>query len=417
MLVEIKTPMLPESVSEATVLSWKKASGEAVTRDELLIEIETEKIVLEVPASDNGVLTEILKPEGETIYEGDVLAVIDTAASAEPAESAPAADEEVAESTETQTVSEEASDEKLSPAVRRMAAEGDLDLGKVKGSGKGGRITKTDVIEQAPKKEAAKPQESKQMVTAATTTQPQPVEAVVKDVTDHRQARRQPMSRIRRTIADRLIQAQHGAALLTTFNEVDLTEVIALRKKYRDEFENRHGARLGFMSFFVKAAVESLKAIPAVNAVIDGNDIVYHDYCDVGIAVSSPRGLVVPIIRNAEAHSFADIEKQIQNFGARAKSGSLTLDELSGGTFTITNGGIFGSLVSTPIVNPPQSAILGMHKIQERPVALNGEVVIRPMMYLALTYDHRIIDGREAVTFLVGIKDTLEDPSRLLFEL
>ena len=417
MLVEIKTPMLPESVSEATVLSWKKVSGEAVTRDELLIEIETEKIVLEVPASDNGVLTEILKPEGETIYEGDVLAVIDTAASAEPAESAPAADEEVAESTETQTVSEEASDEKLSPAVRRMAAEGDLDLGKVKGSGKGGRITKTDVIEQAPKKEAAKPQESKQMVTAATTTPPQPVEAVVKDVTDHRQARRQPMSRIRRTIADRLIQAQHGAALLTTFNEVDLTEVIALRKKYRDEFENRHGARLGFMSFFVKAAVESLKAIPAVNAVIDGNDIVYHDYCDVGIAVSSPRGLVVPIIRNAEAHSFADIEKQIQNFGARAKSGSLTLDELSGGTFTITNGGIFGSLVSTPIVNPPQSAILGMHKIQERPVALNGEVVIRPMMYLALTYDHRIIDGREAVTFLVGIKDTLEDPSRLLFEL
>ena len=417
MLVEIKTPMLPESVSEATVLSWKKVSGEAVTRDELLIEIETEKIVLEVPASDNGVLTEILKPEGETIYEGDVLAVIDTAASAEPAESAPAVAEQEAESAETQTVSEEASDEKLSPAVRRMVAEGDLDLGKVKGSGKGGRITKTDVIEQAPKKEAAKPQESKQMVTAATTTPPQPVEAVVKDVTDHRQARRQPMSRIRRTIADRLIQAQHGAALLTTFNEVDLTEVIALRKKYRDEFENRHGARLGFMSFFVKAAVESLKAIPAVNAVIDGNDIVYHDYCDVGIAVSSPRGLVVPIIRNAEAHSFADIEKQIQNFGARAKSGSLTLDELSGGTFTITNGGIFGSLVSTPIVNPPQSAILGMHKIQERPVALNGEVVIRPMMYLALTYDHRIIDGREAVTFLVGIKDTLEDPSRLLFEL
>ena len=412
MQVEIKTPMLPESVSEATLLSWKKQPGESVQQDELLIEIETDKIVLEVPAPSNGVLKEVLKAEGDTIYEGDLLAVVDSAAEGNGAVEPEPEPEQHEESTEVQDdPSEAATDDRHGPAVRRMAAEENLDLDQVEGTGKGGRITKTDLIDGDQKKAEASPPPPPQ------TIKPAPAVAPVAAGVDDRSERRQPMSRIRRTIANRLIQAQHGAALLTTFNEVDLSEVIALRKKYRDEFEKKHGAKLGFMSFFVKAAVESLRAIEAVNAIIDGNDIVYHDYCDVGIAVSSPRGLVVPIIRNAEHMSFAQIENQIRDFGERARSGSLSLDELSGGTFTITNGGIFGSLVSTPIINPPQSAILGMHKIQERPVAINGEVVIRPMMYLALTYDHRIIDGREAVTFLVNIKESLEDPSRLLLEL
>ena len=416
MQVEIKTPMLPESVSEATLLSWKKQPGESVQQDELLIEIETDKIVLEVPAPSNGVLKEVLKAEGDTIYEGDLLAVVDTVADGVVApESDPEPESEpepVEQSNDAHTDSDEAvTDDRHGPAVRRMAAQEGVDLAGVEGTGKGGRITKTDLIDGDQKKAEESPPPPPQ------TTKPAPAVAPVAASVDDRGERRQPMSRIRRTIANRLIQAQHGAALLTTFNEVDLSEVIALRKKYRDEFEKKHGAKLGFMSFFVKAAVESLRAIEAVNAIIDGNDIVYHDYCDVGIAVSSPRGLVVPIIRNAEQMSFAGIENQIRDFGERARSGSLSLDELSGGTFTITNGGIFGSLVSTPIINPPQSAILGMHKIQERPVAVNGEVVIRPMMYLALTYDHRIIDGREAVTFLVNIKEALEDPSRLLLEL
>lgn len=412
MHVEIKTPMLPESVSEATLLSWKKSPGEFVQQDELLIEIETEKIVLEVPASASGVLRESLKAEGDTIYEGDLLCVIDTADGAPVTAEPETVEEPESGGADTST---EPVDDRHGPAVRSITAQGNIDLTKIEGTGKDGRVTKTDLVDQVqPKTEPVKHEVRQEVKPAPEPPQP---EVIREEVSNDRHERREPMSRIRRTIADRLIQAQHGAALLTTFNEVDLSEVIALRKKFRDEFENKHGARLGFMSFFVKASVESLQSKPAVNAIIQGSDIIYHDYCDVGIAVSSPRGLVVPIIRNAEKMSFSGIENQIRDFGERARTGSLKLEELSGGTFTITNGGIFGSLVSTPIINPPQSAILGMHKIQERPVAINGEVVIRPMMYLALTYDHRIIDGREAVTFLVGIKEALEDPSRLLLQL
>jgi 2-oxoglutarate dehydrogenase E2 component (dihydrolipoamide succinyltransferase) len=411
MSIEIKTPMLPESVSEATVLAWHKNVGDGFRRDELLVEIETEKIVLEVPAPSDGVVDEILKSAGDTIYENDVLAVVST--SAQESEELPL---EIAAQKATQdeiTEVEESSaavktEEKLSPAVRRLVAEHGIDVSKVAGSGKEGRVTKADLVNLIESKDTEAP--------------PKPADDVVKETVksvaaEGREVRRQSMSRIRRTIADRLVQAQHTAALLTTFNEVDMSAVMALRKQYRELFENKHDARLGFMSFFVKAAVESLKSIPAVNAIIDGNDIVYHDYYDVGIAVSSPRGLVVPIVRDAHLKGFAQIEQQIRDFGERAKSGTLSLNELSGGTFTITNGGVFGSLVSTPIVNLPQSAILGMHKIQERPVVVNGAIVARPMMYLALTYDHRIIDGREAVTFLIGIKDAIEDPSRLLLEL
>ena len=411
MSIEIKTPMLPESVSEATVLAWHKNVGDGFRRDELLVEIETEKIVLEVPAPSDGVVDEILKSAGDTIYENDVLAVV--SASAQESEELPL---EIAAQKATQdeiTEVEESSaavktEEKLSPAVRRLVAEHGIDVSKVAGSGKEGRVIKADLVNLIESKDTEPP--------------PKPADDVVKETVksvaaEGREVRRQSMSRIRRTIADRLVQAQHTAALLTTFNEVDMSAVMALRKQYRELFENKHDARLGFMSFFVKAAVESLKSIPAVNAIIDGNDIVYHDYYDVGIAVSSPRGLVVPIVRDAHLKGFAQIEQQIRDFGERAKSGTLSLNELSGGTFTITNGGVFGSLLSTPIVNPPQSAIFGMHKIQERPVVVNGAIVARPMMYLALTYDHRIIDGREAVTFLIGIKDAIEDPSRLLLEL
>ena len=411
MSIEIKTPMLPESVSEATVLAWHKNVGDGFRRDELLVEIETEKIVLEVPAPSDGVVDEILKSAGDTIYENDVLAVV--SASAQESEELPleipaqkATQDEKTEVEESSTAVK--TEEKLSPAVRRLVDEHGIDVSKVAGSGKEGRVTKADLVNLIESKDTEAPQK--------------PADDVVKEAAksvaaEGREVRRQSMSRIRRTIADRLVQAQHTAALLTTFNEVDMSAVMALRKQYRELFENKHDARLGFMSFFVKAAVESLKSIPAVNAIIDGNDIVYHDYYDVGIAVSSPRGLVVPIVRDAHLKGFAQIEQQIRDFGERAKSGTLSLNELSGGTFTITNGGVFGSLLSTPIVNPPQSAILGMHKIQERPVVVNGAIVARPMMYLALTYDHRIIDGREAVTFLIGIKDAIEDPSRLLLEL
>ena len=405
MPVEIKTPMLPESVSEATLLKWHKFVGESCQRDELLVEIETEKIVLEVPAPVDGVVTEILKIAGETIYEQDVLGRVDGAAAPtkQPQPDLFAADESEPDEKPAKALTEE-----LSPAVRRLVDEHGIDPDKVSGTGKDGRITKGDVLKVVA---------SEPLAPSVALVKPQVSEPPTAPAEGERASRRQPMSRIRRTIADRLVEAQHTAALLTTFNEVDLSGVIELRARHRDAFESKHGVRLGFMSFFVKAAVESLKATPAVNATIDSNDIVYHDYYDVGIAVSSPRGLVVPILRDAHLKGFSQIEQEIRVFGERAKSSMLTLDELSGGTFTITNGGVFGSLVSTPIVNPPQSAILGMHKIQERPVVVNGEIVARPMMYIALTYDHRIIDGREAVTFLVGIKDSLEDPSRLLLEL
>ena len=410
MQIEIKTPMLPESVTEATMLTWHKAVGDQVRRDEILVDVETEKIVLEVPAPQDGVLHEIMKPEGEIIVAEEVLCVIDTDGAAVPEAKATPAPPATAETTESAVTPAHAA---VSPAVRRFAHEHNVDLKNVSGTGKDGRVTKADLVdfvESKPSEQVAKvaPPPAPKLPVA------EPPKAAA---TGEREQRRVPMSRIRRTIATRLVESQQNAALLTTFNEVDLSEVMALRAKYRDSFEKKHGVRLGFMSFFVKAAVESLKNIPAVNAYIDGDDIVYNEHYDIGIAVSSPRGLVVPIVRDAQTKGFAQIEAEIRAYGQKAKSGQLAMADLVGGTFTITNGGVFGSLVSTPIVNPPQSAILGMHKIQERPVAENGAVVVRPMMYLALTYDHRIIDGREAVTFLVGIKNALEDPARLLLEL
>ena len=408
MSVEIKVPMLPESVADATMLHWHVKVGQPVRRDDNLVDIETEKVVLEVPAPRDGVITEILRPEGDTVLADDVIAFFEEGPSdsaqtespvpeetdsvpaedSAPAEEAtPAADTSSPAATETTPAAAPAG-----PAVKNLAAIKSVDLSEVQGSGRGGRVLKSDVKAYA---------DSSSPVTATEEAQG---------------IRREPMSRLRKTIAARLIEAQHNAAILTTFNEVDLYEVKSLRARYRDAFEKAHGVRLGFMSFFVKACVEALKRFPIINAAIDGSDIVYHDYCDVGIAVSSPRGLVVPVLRGAEYLGLADIESSIAAFGERAKSGTLSLEDLTGGTFTITNGGVFGSMLSTPILNPPQSAILGMHKIQDRPVAMDGNVVIRPMMYLALSYDHRIIDGSDAVSFLVAIKDALEDPARLLLE-
>lgn len=400
--------MLPESVADATMLHWHVKVGQSVRRDDNLVDIETEKVVLEVPAPRDGVITEILRPEGDTVLADDVIAFFEEGPSdsaqtespvpeetdsvpaedSAPAEEAtPAADTSSPAATETTPAAAPAG-----PAVKNLAAIKSVDLSEVQGSGRGGRVLKSDVKAYA---------DSSSPVTATEEAQG---------------IRREPMSRLRKTIAARLIEAQHNAAILTTFNEVDLYEVKSLRARYRDAFEKAHGVRLGFMSFFVKACVEALKRFPIINAAIDGSDIVYHDYCDVGIAVSSPRGLVVPVLRGAEYLGLADIESSIAAFGERAKSGTLSLEDLTGGTFTITNGGVFGSMLSTPILNPPQSAILGMHKIQDRPVVMDGNVVIRPMMYLALSYDHRIIDGSDAVSFLVAIKDALEDPARLLLE-
>ena len=408
MSVEIKVPMLPESVADATMLHWHVKVGQPVRRDDNLVDIETEKVVLEVPAPRDGVITEILRTEGDTVLADDVIALFeegpsDSAQTESPVpeetdsapvedsapakEVTPAADTSSPAATETTRAAAPAG-----PAVKNLAAIKSVDLSEVQGSGRGGRVLKSDVQAYA---DSSPP--------VAATEEAQGI-------------RRESMSRLRKTIAARLIEAQHNAAILTTFNEVDLHEVKSLRARYRDAFEKAHGVRLGFMSFFVKACVEALKRFPIINAAIDGSDIVYHDYCDVGIAVSSPRGLVVPVLRGAEHLGLADIESSIAAFGERAKSGTLSLEDLTGGTFTITNGGVFGSMLSTPILNPPQSAILGMHKIQDRPVAMDGNVVIRPMMYLALSYDHRIIDGSDAVSFLVAIKDALEDPARLLLE-
>ena len=425
MRVEIRTPNLPESVSEATVLAWHKEVGETFRRDESLVDVETEKIVLEVPAPLDGKLVEITRPAGDTVQATDVLGVLETevdvseVASEETVEATPPVAPEAEPEAEPKP---EVASPGLSVASRRLVSEHNLSPSDITGTGKDGRITKGDVLKHLEEKQSKAPAPKPVPMTTPPVSGAAKPPAVVKEAvelqpTGARSERRQPMSRIRQTIASRLLQSQQSAALLTTFNEVDLSQVIELRSRHQDGFEAKHGVRLGFMSLFVKAAVASLKDIPAVNAFIDDSDIIYHDYCDVGIAVSSPRGLVVPIVRDAQNKSLADIEKEIRQFAEKAKKGALTMEELSGGTFTITNGGVFGSLISTPIVNPPQSAILGMHKIQERPVALNGQVVIRPMMYLALTYDHRIIDGREAVTFLVGIKESLEDPTRLLLEI
>ena len=402
MSIEIKVPVLPESVADAIMMEWHKNPGDSVRRDENLVDIETEKVVLEVPAPVDGVLQEIKHNAGDTVLSQQVIAILEpgeVAATSTTAEPAVAAAPVATETTDD-------TDDRLSPAVRRLIEEHGIDVNAITATGPNGRILKEDVLnyfaEQASPKQSA-PEE----------TTPSHLPAPVVS-TGAREERREPMSRLRKTIASRLVDAQQTAALLTTFNEVDLHEVKKLRSDYRDAFEKKFGVRLGFMSFFVKASIEALKRFPAANAFIDGGDIVYHDYYDIGIAVSSPRGLVVPILRDVDQKSFAHIESDINEFGRKAKDGALTMDELTGGTFTITNGGVFGSMLSTPIINPPQSAILGMHNILDRPMAINGEAVIRPMMYLALTYDHRIIDGREAVQFLVTIKESLENPARML---
>jgi len=400
-LVEIKVPVLAESVPDATLLEWRKKAGEQVERGENLIDLETDKVTLEVVAPDSGVLVEIRKQTGETALSHDVLAVIDTAASAAPT-SAPAA---AASQTADAVAAAQAAAVRAGPAARKLMAEQGLAPSDVPSSREDGRITKGDVLAQAARPAAAP-------VAAAAA----PVTAMPPALLDAgaRPEERVAMTRLRKRTAERLLQAQQQAAMLTTFNEVNMQALMDLRGRYKDDFEKRHGVKLGFMSFFVKAAVEALKRFPVVNASVDGEDIIYHGYFDIGVAVGSERGLVVPVLRNAELMSFADIERQIAEFGKRARDGKLTLEELTGGTFTISNGGIFGSLVSTPIINPPQSAILGMHKIQERPIAERGQVVIRPMMYLALSYDHRIIDGREAVQCLDTMRQCLEDPGRLL---
>lgn len=398
---DVLVPELSESVAEATLLEWKKQPGEAVEADEILIEVETDKVVLEVPAPTSGVLTEIIKGDGSTVLAGEVLARIDTEAqpsaepAAEPSATAEAAEQPAAASADKTVVA-------ASPAASKILTEKGIEVSEVQGTGRDGRVTKADA-QAADQQRAAAP----------AAVAPAPTGTSL----DGRPEQRVPMSRLRARIAERLLQSQQENAILTTFNEVNMQAVMDLRKQYRDQFEKEHGVRLGFMSFFVKAAVHALKKYPVVNASVDGTDIVYHGYFDIGIAVSSPRGLVVPILRNVDQLSIAEIEAQIADFGARAQEGKLTLEELTGGTFSISNGGVFGSLLSTPIINPPQSAILGIHATKERPVVENGEIVIRPMNYLALSYDHRIIDGREAVLSLVAMKEALEDPQRLLLDL
>ena len=404
MSIEIKVPALPESVSDATLVAWHKNVGEAVSRDENLVDLETDKVVLEVPAPASGVIQEIKVSDGATVTAGEILAILeegDAPQKAAPAAAPePQAEPEAAASEAPRTI-------KTSPAVRRLLDEHDLDATMVTGSGKDGRVTKADVMA------FLKADHSGNVTPGDPTPEPVGTDAVV---ALERSERRVPMTRLRSRIAERMVEAQHTAAMLTTFNEVDLTEVMAMRKRYRDSFEKEHGVKLGFMSFFAKASVEALKKFPVVNASVEDNDIVYHNYYDIGIAVSTERGLMVPVLRDVDQMSFAQFEKELGAMAGKAQEGSIGMDDLTGGTFTITNGGIFGSMMSTPILNPPQSAILGMHNIQQRPMVVDGEIQIRPMMYLAVTYDHRIIDGREAVQFLVTIKEQLEDPGRLLLQ-
>jgi 2-oxoglutarate dehydrogenase E2 component (dihydrolipoamide succinyltransferase) len=410
MLIEVKIPQLSESVAEATLVSWHKKEGEAVTRDENLIDIETDKVVLELPAPDSGVLVKIIKGNGVTVGSGDVIAQIDTDGKAAIAAAVPGAKANAVPG------SVPASAPQVMPAARKILAEKGIDPAALQGSGRGGRITKGDALgvtsASAPAPAAASPAPLRPAVVLA---QPTAVsaEAIVAD----RPEQRVPMSRLRARIAERLLQSQAQNAILTTFNEVNMAPVMELRSRYKDKFEKEHGVKLGFMSFFVKAAVAALKRYPVLNASIDGNDVVYHGYFDIGIAVGSPRGLVVPILRDADQMSVAQIEKGIAEFGAKAKDGKLSLQDLSGGTFSISNGGVFGSMLSTPIINPPQSAILGIHATKDRPVVENGQIVIRPINYLALSYDHRIVDGREAVLGLVAMKEAIEDPARLLLDL
>jgi 2-oxoglutarate dehydrogenase E2 component (dihydrolipoamide succinyltransferase) len=409
MLIEIKVPQLSESVAEATLLAWHKKVGEAVKRDENLIDIETDKVVLELPAPADGVLAKIIKGDGGTVKAGEVIATIDTEGKASA--SAPAAAQAKAAPAPVPAAKPAASAAPAMPSARKLAEEKGIDTAAVQGSGRGGRVTKGDVL-------GATSPPAPEAPAAVKPSLPQPPAPVsVEQILGNRPEQRVPMSRLRARIAERLVQSQSTAAILTTFNEVNMQPVMELRKKYQERFEKEHGVRLGFMSFFVKAAVHALKKYPIVNASVDGNDIVYHGYFDIGIAVGSPRGLVVPILRDADQMSFAEAEKKIADFGKRAQDGKLTIDELTGGTFSISNGGVFGSMLSTPIINPPQSAILGVHATRDRPVAENGQVVIRPVNYLALSYDHRIVDGREAVLSLVAIKEALEDPARLLLDL
>lgn len=403
-IIDVVVPQLSESISEATLLEWKFQVGQAVSQDEILIEIETDKVVLEVPAPESGVITEIVEGDGSTVTSGQLLAKIDTeakAAAAPAAEAAPAPAAAPAAAPAVAPASASKGDI-ASPAASVILAEKGLKASDVAGTGRDGRVTKADAQAASAKPAAAK---------AAPAPAPIPMNL------DGRPEQRVPMTRLRARIAERLLQSQQENAILTTFNEVDMSAVIALRSQYKEKFEKEHGVKLGFMSFFVKAAVAALKRYPILNASVDGTDIIYHGYFDIGIAVSSPRGLVVPILRNADQLSLADIEKAIADFGVRAREGKLGLEDLTGGTFSISNGGVFGSMMSTPIINPPQSAILGVHATKERPVAVNGKVEIRPINYLAMSYDHRIIDGREAVLGLVAMKEALEDPQRLLLDI
>jgi len=407
MMIEVKVPQLPESVADATLVAWHKTPGQSVQRDENLVDLETDKVVLEVPAPVSGVLREIQAENGATVTSGQLLAIL------EPGEVAESSIEKLTATASTAamtiTAAAESNDTnaaKLSPAVRRLLEEHDIDAALVKGTGKGGRILKFDIqnfIDHRPHPEAV----SAEMPLTSELMAP---------ALDQRSDHRVPMTRLRARIAERMVEAQQNAAMLTTFNEIDLSEVMALRSRYKEAFEKKHGAKLGLMSFFISATIEALRRFPVLNASIEDKDIVYHDYFDIGIAVSSERGLIVPVIRNADRLSFAEVEKTIREYGAKARDGSISMDELTGGTFTITNGGVFGSMLSTPILNPPQSGILGMHTIQQRPQVVDGDIVARPMMYVALTYDHRIIDGSDAVQFLVTIKQTLEDPGRLLLQ-
>ncbi len=409
MSIEVKAPVFPESVADGTIATWHKQPGEAVSRDELLVDIETDKVVLEVVAQSDGVIKEILKAEGETILSTEVIAIFEAGAAGTSSKVADAPEPEAAENTD---------ELKVNPAARKLADEKSVNLANVVATGKDGRITKEDVLTFVKAQSSAQEASSVPAPVSASTESKASSPAMPVFAAGERIEKRVPMTRLRSTIAKRLVSAQQTAAMLTTYNEVDMTAIMALRKTYKEMFEKKHnGARMGFMSFFVKAAGEALKRFPAVNASIDGTDMVYHGYQDIGVAVSTEKGLVVPVLRDVDAMGLADIESGIVEYAGKAREGKLGIEEMQGGTFTITNGGTFGSLMSTPILNPPQTAILGMHKIQDRPMAINGQVEIRPMMYLAVSYDHRMIDGKEAVQFLVTIKELLEDPTRILLDI
>ncbi|MGR9086940.1 MAG: 2-oxoglutarate dehydrogenase complex dihydrolipoyllysine-residue succinyltransferase [Gammaproteobacteria bacterium] len=413
MSIEVLVPNLPESVSDATLVAWHKKAGEQVTKNENLVDLETDKVVLEVPAPASGILAKIVKNDGAIVTGGELLALIEATDAEGPAKTENKAAE--ADKGEVNKTEEGDADMPLSPSVRRLIHEKTIDPSLITGTGKSGRITKTDVLDHLKKQESVA-DENKPSAAEVQELPKRPAEPK-SSVSNLRPEQRVAMTRLRAKVAERLLQAQQNAAMLTTFNEVNMQSVIDLRNQYKSRFEQKHNVKLGFMSFFVKASIEALKRFPAINASIDGNDIIYHGYYDMGIAVSTPRGLIVPVLHDADQLDFAGIEKSIADFGEKARSGTLSYDDLKGGTFTITNGGVFGSMLSTPILNPPQCAILGMHAIKERPVVENGQIVIRPIMYLALSYDHRLVDGREAVQFLVTIKECLESPAHLLLNI